>query len=89
MGNWRKQYPVLRFWAGPFPMLFLYTPEATEVSEPAIHFLFNSIIMGEKKSRLDYQVLYGMVEKESKTAHWPLFKKRSLRNNQSVASCFH
>ena len=29
---YRKEGPVIRSWAGPFPMYFLYTAEAFEVS---------------------------------------------------------
>ena len=28
---WRVQHPILRFWAGPFPVFMIYTPDAAEV----------------------------------------------------------
>jgi hypothetical protein len=31
LDDWRKNHPVLRFWAGPFPMFLIYTAEAAEV----------------------------------------------------------
>ena len=32
LDEWRKHYPLLRFWLGPFPIFLLYTPEGSEVS---------------------------------------------------------
>lgn len=29
---WSQKYPILRFWAGPFPLFLIYTAEATEVN---------------------------------------------------------
>lgn len=31
LAAWREHFPVLRFWLGPFPVFFLYTPEGSEV----------------------------------------------------------
>nr|QST15034.1 CYP4C34-like protein 2 [Diaphanosoma celebensis] len=29
--NWRHKHDILRFWAGPFPIFIIYTPEAAEI----------------------------------------------------------
>lgn len=31
LNEWRVKHPILRFWAGPFPIFMIYTPEASEV----------------------------------------------------------
>ena len=31
LDEWRVKHPILRFWAGPFPIFMIYTAEAAEV----------------------------------------------------------
>jgi cytochrome P450 family 4 len=30
LNDWKRDHPILRFWAGPFPIFMIYTPEAAE-----------------------------------------------------------